>query len=66
MLLMGLRIDEGIDLNRYDALLGKSMDQNKITAMADLGLVEMRGNARLAATLAGRRLLNAVIAELAD
>jgi putative oxygen-independent coproporphyrinogen III oxidase len=66
MLLMGLRIDEGIDLNRYEALAGKSMDQSKITAMADLGLVEMRGNARLAATLAGRRLLNAVIAELAD
>lgn len=66
MLLMGLRIDEGIDLNRYEALAGKSMDQSKITAMADLGLVEMRGNARLAATRAGRRLLNAVIAELAD
>jgi putative oxygen-independent coproporphyrinogen III oxidase len=66
MLLMGLRIDEGIDLNRYEVLAGKTMDQNKITAMADLGLVEMRGNARLAATLAGRRLLNAVIAELAD
>jgi putative oxygen-independent coproporphyrinogen III oxidase len=66
MLLMGLRIDEGIDLNRYETLAGKSMDQSKITAMADFGLVEMRGNARLAATKAGRRLLNAVIAELAD
>jgi putative oxygen-independent coproporphyrinogen III oxidase len=66
MLLMGLRIDEGIDLNRYEALAGKAMDQSKITAMADFGLVEMRGNARLAATKAGRRLLNAVIAELAD
>ena len=66
MLLMGLRIDEGIDLNRYETLAGKSMDQSKITAMADLGLVQMRGNARLAATQAGRRLLNAVIAELAD
>ncbi len=66
MLLMGLRINEGIDLNRYETLAGKSMDQSKITAMADLGLVQMRGNARLAATQAGRRLLNAVIAELAD
>jgi putative oxygen-independent coproporphyrinogen III oxidase len=66
MLLMGLRIDEGIDLNRYEALAGKPMDQGKITAMADLGLVKMRGNARLAVTLSGRRLLNAVIAELAD
>jgi putative oxygen-independent coproporphyrinogen III oxidase len=66
MLLMGLRIDEGIDLNRYAALAGKTMDQHKITAMADLGLVTMRSNTRLAATQAGRRLLNAVIAELAD
>ncbi len=66
MLLMGLRIDEGIDLNRYESLAGKTMDQSKITAMSDLGLVEMRGNSRLAATLSGRRVLNAVIAELAD
>jgi hypothetical protein len=42
------------------------MDQSKITAMADMGFVEMRSNTRLAATQAGRRLLNAVIAELAD
>ena len=66
MLLMGLRIDEGIDLTRYEMLAGKPMAQEKITAMADLGFVEMRGNSRLAATQAGRRLLNAVIAELAD
>jgi putative oxygen-independent coproporphyrinogen III oxidase len=66
MLLMGLRIGEGIDLNRYEALAGKAMDQSKITAMTDLGMVEMRDNARLAATASGRRLLNAVIAELAD
>jgi putative oxygen-independent coproporphyrinogen III oxidase len=66
MLLMGLRIAEGIDLNRYERLAGKAMAQDKITALTDLGLVTMRGNARLAATPAGRRVLNAVIAELAD
>jgi coproporphyrinogen III oxidase-like Fe-S oxidoreductase len=66
MLLMGLRIDEGIDLTRYEMLAGKPMAQDKIMAMADLGFVEMRSNTRLAATQAGRRLLNAVIAELAD
>jgi putative oxygen-independent coproporphyrinogen III oxidase len=66
MLLMGLRIDEGIDLIRYEHLAGQSMDQNKITAMTDLGLVEMTSNSRLAATKAGRRVLNALIAELAD
>ncbi len=66
MLLMGLRIDEGIDLTRYEHLAGQSMDQTKITAMTDLGLVEMKGNSRLAATKSGRRVLNALIAELAD
>jgi coproporphyrinogen III oxidase-like Fe-S oxidoreductase len=66
MLLMGLRIDEGIDLLRYEYLAGQAMDQSKITAMAELGLVEMKSNVRLAATKAGRRVLNALIAELAD
>ena len=66
MLLMGLRIDEGIDLIRYENLAGRAMNQDKITAMADLGLVEMKSNLRLAATKAGRRVLNALIAELAD
>ena len=66
MLLMGLRIDEGIDLIRYENLAGRAMNQDKITAMADLGLVEMKSNSRLAATKAGRRVLNALIAELAD
>ena len=66
MLLMGLRIDEGIDLTRYETLAGKPMSQDKITAMADMGFVTMRSNTRLAATQSGRRLLNAVIAELAD
>ena len=65
-LLMGLRIDEGIDLIRYESLAGKPMDQRKISAMMELGLVAMSGNSRLAATQSGRRVLNSVIAELAD
>jgi putative oxygen-independent coproporphyrinogen III oxidase len=66
MLLMGLRIDEGVDLLRYEQLAGAPMARDKIDAMMQLGFVEMRGNHRLAATQAGRRVLNAVIAELAD
>jgi putative oxygen-independent coproporphyrinogen III oxidase len=66
MLLMGMRIAEGIDLTRYEALAGKPMAQAKINAMMELGLVDMRSNSRLAATQSGRRILNALIAELAD
>ena len=63
---MGLRISEGIDLIRYEKLAGRPMAQAKINAMMDLGMVTMSSNSRLAATQAGRRVLNAVIAELAD
>jgi putative oxygen-independent coproporphyrinogen III oxidase len=64
MLLMGLRIAEGIDLDRYRSLAGRPLDQGKIEALAALELVA-QGGARLSATARGRRLLNAVIAELA-
>lgn len=63
---MGLRISEGIDLQRYEKLAGRPMAQEKIRAMMDLGMVTMTSNSRLAATQSGRRVLNAVIAELAD
>jgi putative oxygen-independent coproporphyrinogen III oxidase len=65
MLLMGLRVAEGIDLRRYETLAGRAMSTEKISALQNLGLVTRDGS-RLAATLAGRRVLNAVIAELAD
>jgi oxygen-independent coproporphyrinogen-3 oxidase len=64
MLLMGLRIAEGIDLGRYQSLAGHTLDQDKIEALSVLELVAQNG-ARLSATARGRRLLNAVIAELA-
>jgi putative oxygen-independent coproporphyrinogen III oxidase len=64
MLLMGLRIAEGIDLDRYQSLAGRPLDPGKIEALSALDLVAQDG-ARLSATSRGRRLLNAVIAELA-
>ncbi|MBI2718472.1 MAG: coproporphyrinogen III oxidase [Rhizobiales bacterium] len=63
-LLMGLRISQGIDLARHAALAGKAIDPDKIEALSALGLVAGDGK-RLSATLAGRRVLNALIAELA-
>ena len=64
-LLMGLRINEGIDLKRYQALAGRAMSQDRIEALKVLGFVKQTGD-RLSATQTGRRVLNAVIAELAD
>jgi oxygen-independent coproporphyrinogen-3 oxidase len=63
-LLMGLRIAEGIDMNRYAALAGREIDSSKLAGMKSMGLVRRQGQ-RLMATADGRKLLNAVIAELA-
>lgn len=64
-LIMGLRVSDGIDLARYEKLRGTSMDPNKIAGMKSLGLVKREGH-RLMATTQGRRLLNALITELAN
>ncbi|MFD0859484.1 radical SAM family heme chaperone HemW [Roseovarius aquimarinus] len=62
-LMMGLRISEGIDLPRYEALAGAPLNESSVHHLEDLGMVERRGD-RLAATLRGRTVLNAVITEL--
>ncbi|MBL8893210.1 MAG: coproporphyrinogen III oxidase [Rhizobiales bacterium] len=64
MLLMGMRVSEGIDLARYERLAGRPLDQARINNLAALGLVAQSGT-KLQATPKGRRLLNAVIGELA-
>ena len=63
-LLMGLRISEGIDLARHDTLAGRAIGGDKIAGLESLGLLR-RDGARLTATRSGRRVLNALIAELA-
>jgi len=65
MLLMGLRITEGIDLAAHARLSNRPIAPEKIAALSELGLVTQE-KTRLRATEAGRRILNAVIAELAD
>jgi len=64
-LLMGLRITEGIDMDRYAALAGREIDCSKLAGMKSMGLIKRHGQ-RLMATADGRKLLNAVIAELAS
>jgi oxygen-independent coproporphyrinogen-3 oxidase len=63
-LLMGLRTAEGIDMQRYEALAGVPFNAGRVEALEALGLVRRAAN-RLAATANGRRVLNALIAELA-
>ena len=65
LLLMGLRLREGIDPARYRALTGRALDENRIRALEADGLLARRGPDRLAVTPAGFPVLNAVVAALA-
>jgi putative oxygen-independent coproporphyrinogen III oxidase len=62
-LLMSMRLTEGMDLSRYLAH-GAELPQARVTDLAGLGLVTTTDQ-RLAATAAGRPVLNAILRELA-
>ena len=64
-LLMGLRLAEGIDLQRYEALAGRGLSSARLSVLQEEGLVAPVGNARLRATAAGMIVLDAVVADLA-
>jgi putative oxygen-independent coproporphyrinogen III oxidase len=63
MLMMGLRLAEGIDLARYERLAGQPLDPDTVSRLTDLGVVTQAGG-RLAATAQGRAVLNGVLREL--
>jgi coproporphyrinogen III oxidase-like Fe-S oxidoreductase len=64
---MGLRLSEGVDLARLEAVFGQSLDQlldrAALARLTDDGLLERR-EGRLAASAAGRQRLNAVLAAI--
>jgi putative oxygen-independent coproporphyrinogen III oxidase len=64
-LLMGLRLAEGIDPSRYEAVSGRSIDLARVAMLAGDGFVELMPNGRLRVTLAGFPVLDAVVADLA-
>ena len=64
-LLMGLRLAEGIDLNRFEMLAGHPLSAEQIAHLAQHGFVETPGAGRLRVTAAGFPILNAVVADLA-
>jgi putative oxygen-independent coproporphyrinogen III oxidase len=63
-LLMGLRLKEGIDLARLSAIGGRMLDEARVAALAQDGLVARSGT-RLAATSKGLLVLDRLIVELA-
>ncbi|MEA2981087.1 MAG: hypothetical protein QOF09_2910, partial [Alphaproteobacteria bacterium] len=64
-LLMGLRLAEGIDPARYQALAGRTLDPDRIATLAAQGFVESSGDGFLRVTPAGFPVLDAVVADLA-
>jgi oxygen-independent coproporphyrinogen-3 oxidase len=62
-LLFGLRLSEGIDLNRFSSLAGHELNPKRIEMMEEIGMISRAAN-RIHATPEGRMVLNSVLAEL--
>ncbi len=62
-MMMGMRLFEGLELERHEALAGKPLSVKKIQELIDWEMVVVDG-ARLRATSQGRAVLNAVLREL--
>jgi len=65
LLLMGLRLVEGMPVGRYDMVAGRPLDRTRLETLVAHGLVAVAGD-RLKATQKGRPVLDAVIARLLD
>ena len=65
LLLMGLRLKEGVDLARWQSLSGRDLDPDREQFLIDHGFIERLGNSRLRCTPAGMLILDAVVADLA-
>ena len=64
-LLMGLRLREGIDPERYAALSGRAIDPRRIAVLREEGAITVDADGRLRVTQAGFPVLDAVVADLA-
>jgi oxygen-independent coproporphyrinogen-3 oxidase len=64
-LLMGLRLQEGLDLDRLARHTGLRPSIGALQELAQLGLVEMTAKSTLRSTTAGRMVLNEIVLRLA-
>ena len=62
-LLMGLRIEEGISLTRFEEILGEELSKAMINDLVESGLILLEGD-KLKTTSDGRLLLNTVTEKL--
>jgi len=62
-LMMGLRLKEGIDLNRYSSIAGVSLSPDTLAHLQEIGMIRVSGS-NLSVTNQGLMVLNAVIEAL--
>jgi putative oxygen-independent coproporphyrinogen III oxidase len=65
LLLMGLRLHEGLDPRRYAQLARRALDAERIAQLRAHGLLELTASGRLRVTAEGFPVLDAVVADLA-
>ena len=63
MIIMGLRLTEGVDRMRYVGLAGRDFSQDVVGHLVDLGMIQADAGT-IRATVRGRMVLNTVINEL--
>lgn len=66
MLLMGLRLHEGLDTLRYEAMAGRALSDKTLHDLQAQGLMEFVGNHHIRATASGRIVLDHIILQLAS
>ncbi|MGJ5076688.1 radical SAM family heme chaperone HemW [Bradyrhizobium oligotrophicum] len=64
-LLMGLRLAEGIDPQRYARISGRALDPRRIALLREEGAIAVEPDGRLRVTQDGFPVLDAVVADLA-
>jgi oxygen-independent coproporphyrinogen-3 oxidase len=63
MMLMGLRLSEGVSLSRFERLAGQPLEATRLDGLIGQGLLTREGD-RIAATPEGRLVLNGVLGRL--
>ncbi|WP_279479187.1 radical SAM family heme chaperone HemW [Aureimonas sp. SK2] len=65
LMLMGLRLAEGMDLQRWRELSGRDIDAETVRELTGHGMIQRLGPDRIRATPTGMLVLDAVVADLA-
>ena len=65
LLLMGLRLREGVDLARWHQLSGRDLNARREEILLEHRFIERLGNSRLRCTPSGMLILDAIVADLA-